>query len=200
MIRKPRTSLTTGLLLCALSLLFPLGATALAQNGLPPLIDREVLLGNPEIARAQISPDGMFIAFLKPHKDTLNIWVKRADEPFANARLLTNEPKRPIRNYFWSRDGKFILFVNDKGGNENFNLYALRDRGFPVEYIVAPDEGHGFQRPVNRIAMLAQTEKFLAKYLGGRYQESLTPEVAKRLQEITVDPKAVKLAANPNGK
>ena len=26
-------------------------------------------------------------------------------------------------------------------------VIALRDRGFPVEYIVAPDEGHGFARP-----------------------------------------------------
>ncbi|MDQ1590261.1 MAG: hypothetical protein QOG71_888 [Pyrinomonadaceae bacterium] len=125
MIKTPRTSLAARLLLCALSLTFLTGATALAQNNLPPLIDREILLGNPDIARAQISLDGKFIAFLKPHKGTLNLWVKRADEPFANARLLTSEARRPIRNYFWSRDGKFILFVNDKGGDENFNLYAV---------------------------------------------------------------------------
>jgi dipeptidyl aminopeptidase/acylaminoacyl peptidase len=70
-------------------------------------------------------------------------------------------------------------------------VIALRDRGFPVEYLVAPDEGHGFARPVNNMAMLAMSEKFLAKYLGGRYQETMPPEVAKRLEEITVDPKAV---------
>lgn len=121
----------TRLLLCALSCIFLLSATAPAQNGLPPLIDREIMFGNPEIARATISPDGKFIAFLKPYKDTLNIWVKRADEPFANARLLTNEPKRPIRSFFWSRDGKFILFVNDQGGNENFNLYAVNPNEQP---------------------------------------------------------------------
>jgi dienelactone hydrolase len=73
-------------------------------------------------------------------------------------------------------------------------VVALRDRGFPVEYMVAPDEGHGFARPVNNMAMVAKAEKFLAKYLGGRYQESMTPEVAKRLGEITVDPKTVTLA------
>src|SRR5262249_53664422 len=106
-------------LLCVLSFIFLLSITALAQSGLPPLIDREVLFGNPEIAGAQISPDGRFIAFLKPNKGTLNIWVKRADEPFTNARPLTNEPRRPISQFFWSRDGKFILFVNDKGGDEN---------------------------------------------------------------------------------
>lgn len=73
-------------------------------------------------------------------------------------------------------------------------VIALRDRSFPVEYIVAPDEGHGFARPVNNMAMLAASEKFLAKYLGGRFQESMSPEVAKRLAEITVDPKTVRLA------
>jgi len=73
-------------------------------------------------------------------------------------------------------------------------VVALRDRGFPVEYMVAPDEGHGFARPVNNMAMIAKAEKFLAKYLGGRFQESMTPEVAKRLSEITVDPKTVTLA------
>ena len=79
-------------------------------------------------------------------------------------------------------------------------VIALRDRGFPVEYMVAPDEGHSIVRPINRMAMLALTEKFLAKYLGGRYQESLAPEVTKRLQEITVDPKTVTLATNPSEK
>jgi dipeptidyl aminopeptidase/acylaminoacyl peptidase len=70
-------------------------------------------------------------------------------------------------------------------------VIALRDRGFPVEYIVAPDEGHGFQRPVNNLAMFAAAERFLAKHLGGRFQEDMTPEVATRLQEITVDVKTV---------
>ena len=73
-------------------------------------------------------------------------------------------------------------------------VIALRDRGFPVEYLVAPDEGHGFARPVNNMAMIASAEKFFAKYLGGRFQESVTDEVATRLKEITVDAKTVALA------
>ena len=73
-------------------------------------------------------------------------------------------------------------------------VIALRDRKYPVEYLVADDEGHGFARPVNNLAMIAAAEKFLAKHLGGRYQETVSPDVAKRLKEITVDPKDVKLA------
>ncbi len=73
-------------------------------------------------------------------------------------------------------------------------VVALRDRHFPVEYLVAPDEGHGFQRPVNNMAMYAAIEKFLAGHLGGRVQESMAPDVATRLKEITVDPATVKVA------
>ena len=79
-------------------------------------------------------------------------------------------------------------------------VIALRDRGFPVEYILAPDEGHGFARPVNNMALMAASaEAFLAKHLGGRAQEGGTPEVVARLKEITVDPKTVVLAKKVDG-
>ncbi|HLM61817.1 MAG TPA: S9 family peptidase, partial [Pyrinomonadaceae bacterium] len=73
-------------------------------------------------------------------------------------------------------------------------VIALRERKYPIEYILADDEGHGFQRPVNNMAMFAVGEKFLAKHLGGRFQESMSPEVEKRLKELTVDVKSVQMA------
>jgi len=71
-------------------------------------------------------------------------------------------------------------------------VVALRDRNFPVEYMLAPDEGHGFHRTVNNMAMFMAIEKFLAKHLDGRYQDGATPEVQKGLTEIMVDPATVK--------
>jgi hypothetical protein len=56
---------------------------------------------------------------------------------------------------------------------------------------VAPDEGHGFARPVNDMAAFSAAERFLAAHLTGRFQEGASPDVAARLEEITVDPKAV---------
>jgi hypothetical protein len=101
-------------------------ALSSAQSGkLPPLIDRELFFGNPEISGAQISPDGRFISFLKPYKDTRNVWVKKTGDPYTAARLMTNDIKRPVTQYFWSRDGKYILYVQDQGGDENFNVYAV---------------------------------------------------------------------------
>ena len=107
-----------------------LSMTISAQTA--PLIDREVFFGNPEIAGAQISPDGKYIAFVKPYKDTMNIWVKETNAKFDAARPLTNDTARPVREYFWSRDGKYILFSQDKGGDENFNVYAVNPADKPA--------------------------------------------------------------------
>jgi dipeptidyl aminopeptidase/acylaminoacyl peptidase len=98
---------------------------AQSKDAMPPLIDREIFFGNPEIGGAQISPDGKFISFAKPYKGTRNIWVKGVNEPFEKARVITAEAKRPIAGYFWSQDGKYILFVKDNDGDENFNVYAV---------------------------------------------------------------------------
>src|SRR5215468_6872785 len=97
-------------------------------SGLPPMIDRELFFGNPEIAGAQISPDGQYLAFLKPWQGTRNIWVKKVDESFSAARLLTTETKRPVAGYLWSRDSKYVVYVKDDGGDENFNAYAVDPR------------------------------------------------------------------------
>ncbi len=91
----------------------------------PPLIDRSLFFGEVQIAGAQISPDGQYISFLKPYKGTRNIWVKKAREPFSAARPMSAEATRPIRSYFWSRDSKYILYAQDAGGDENFNVYAI---------------------------------------------------------------------------
>jgi dipeptidyl aminopeptidase/acylaminoacyl peptidase len=121
-----------------LAVLMVLGAArpALAQgtgsrSSIPPLIDRELLFGDPEIVGAQLSPDGAFIAFIKPYKSTRNVWVKRTEQPFDAARPITADTRRPIPAFFWSRDGKFILFVQDQGGDENFNVFAVNPAEAP---------------------------------------------------------------------
>jgi dipeptidyl aminopeptidase/acylaminoacyl peptidase len=48
----------------------------------------------------------------------------------------------------------------------------MKKKGLPYEYILFPDEGHGFARPENRLKFFAAAEKFLAKNLGGRYEEA----------------------------
>jgi len=126
-----------------LTLLFPLaGFQAMAQtNQLPPLVDRELFFDNPEISGGQLSPDGSFISFIKPYNGVMNIWVKKFEEPFTAARPVTADAVRPIRSYFWSRDSKYILYAQDKGGDENFNIYAVDPTEKPAS---------GSEVPVNR--------------------------------------------------
>ena len=107
-------------------------------QGLPPLIDRELLFGDPEITVAEVSPDGKYLAFMKPWSKTRNIWVKKTEEPFSAAKLLTTETKRPVAGYLWSRDGKFILYAKDKDGDENYNLYSVDPAAAPAAGADAP--------------------------------------------------------------
>lgn len=121
---------------CLLSSLLLLGVSTFAQMSKTtqtiPLIDREIFFDNPEIAGGQLSPDGQWMSFRKPYKGVMNIWVKKTNEPFDKAKPVTADEKRPISGYFWSYDAKYILFVQDKDGDENYHVYALDPRS-PVD-------------------------------------------------------------------
>jgi dienelactone hydrolase len=48
---------------------------------------------------------------------------------------------------------------------------ALKAAGIDHEYMLFPDEGHGFAKPENRLRFYAAAERFLAKHLGGRAED-----------------------------
>jgi dipeptidyl aminopeptidase/acylaminoacyl peptidase len=45
---------------------------------------------------------------------------------------------------------------------------ALEKAGIEHEYMLFPDEGHGFAKPENRLRFYAEADRFLARHLGGR--------------------------------
>jgi len=114
---------------------------------MPPLLDRELFFGDPQISGSQLSPDGQWLSFMKPYNGARNIWLKRADEPFEAARPVTAD-ERPVPGYFWSRDGQYLLYVQDKGGDENFHVWAVdpegevvADTGVPTARDLTPVDG-----------------------------------------------------------
>lgn len=50
-------------------------------------------------------------------------------------------------------------------------VQAMREKNIDHEYMLFPDEGHGFAKPENRLRFYAAAEKFLAKHLGGRSED-----------------------------
>lgn len=107
-------------------------AVPVASAQSTPLVDRQLFFGDPEISGSQLSPNGRFLSFVKPYKGTRNVWVKGIDEPFSAARPVTADMKRPVAQYFWSRDSRYVLFVQDQGGDENFNVYAVDPTAAPA--------------------------------------------------------------------
>jgi dipeptidyl aminopeptidase/acylaminoacyl peptidase len=124
-----RRKLSVPVLIALLGLAVLAGVTP-ARADLPPLIDRELFFGDPQISGAQLSPNGEWITFVKPYKDVRNIWVKKREEPFDAAKPLTAD-ERPVVGYFWSEDSRYVLYVQDKGGNENWHVYAVDPAGAP---------------------------------------------------------------------
>jgi dipeptidyl aminopeptidase/acylaminoacyl peptidase len=116
-------------------------------KSLPPLIDRELFFGDPEISGSQLSPDGEYISFIKAYNDVRNVYVKKRKDSFDKAKPVTADD-RPVLGYFWSRDSKYILYVQDKLGNENWHVYAVDpsadpdpDTGVPPARDLTPVEG-----------------------------------------------------------
>ena len=111
-------------MLFAAGAILPLGAALAQPLSTVPLIPREALFGNPVKAAGRISPDGKWLSWTAPRNNVMNLWVAPTADP-TKARALTDERNRPIRSYFWSPDSRQLLFVNDKGGDENFLLYGV---------------------------------------------------------------------------
>ena len=48
---------------------------------------------------------------------------------------------------------------------------AMQEKGIDHVYLLFGDEGHGFAKPENRMKFFATAERFLSRYLGGRFEE-----------------------------
>lgn len=90
----------------------------------PALIPRESLFGNPEKAQARLSPDGKFISYIAPVEGVLNVFVAPTNE-FENAKAVTKDKKRGIRQHQWAYTSKHLLYVQDNDGDEDFHVYSV---------------------------------------------------------------------------
>lgn len=91
-----------------------------------PYIPLEDFFRNSQQAAFQISPDGQYISYMAPYCDRMNLFIQPLDHE--QPTQLTFETERNIGGYMWA-DNDRILYVKDKGGDENFQLYGIRTDG-----------------------------------------------------------------------
>jgi len=122
---------------------------ALADLG--PLIPRDVLFGNPEKAAPTISPDATRLAWLAPDKkNVLQVWVKTIGKD--DDKMITADKKRGIRQYFWARDNKTLLYLQDNDGDENFHVFGVSlDNGIVRDYTAIQGARAGVVAVVPRV-------------------------------------------------
>ena len=89
-----------------------------------PIIPRQLLLGNPFALDPKLSLDGRRLAWLAPVDRVMNVWAAPA-EAINEAKSLTRMAGRPPTWHDWSADGRYVLFLKDENGDENFHLFAV---------------------------------------------------------------------------
>jgi Tol biopolymer transport system component len=90
---------------------------------MPPLIPREISVGNPKRWQPMLSPDGSRLAYLAPDDlDILQIWVSTLGKE--DERCVSNA-RRPIQYYGWCWDSKLLLYAQDNAGDENWHIHLV---------------------------------------------------------------------------
>jgi len=98
----------------------------------------------------------------------LRVGDPEKEAPFLNSRsplFKVNNIKIPILISQGANDVR----VSQKEAEQI--VETMKARGLPYEYMFFPDEGHGISKPENNFTFFATAERFLAKCLGGRYEE-----------------------------
>jgi len=88
-----------------------------------PLIPLNLLFAEPEKDDGRLSPDGTLLLYRAPLEGKLGIWVRTLGSD--DDRLVAYDPARPIQWARWQGDGKHVLYLQDRGGDENFDLFRV---------------------------------------------------------------------------
>ena len=96
------------------------GKTLTQKENFIPLED---FFKNSEVANLQLSPDGKYLAYLKPFEKRMNIHVCKLNDPKTEKRI-TNQTSRDIASFGW-KENNTLIFVKDFGGDENFHIFRV---------------------------------------------------------------------------
>ena len=96
------------------------------MNKTAPIIPMEDFFRKPEKSSFKISPNGNRIAYMKPWKTRMNVYVM--DIKTNDETRLTSSEERGIYGFAWLTDER-IGYIKDDGGDENMHFYAINIDG-----------------------------------------------------------------------
>lgn len=111
----------TMLVLSAFVFLLTAACNTKAKEEKPPVIPVENFFKNPENFGWQLSPDGAYISYLSPHMGHTNVFVRKITD--TTGVPVTHDSTRNVYDYRWK--GSRILYLQDVGGDENFQLFSV---------------------------------------------------------------------------
>ena len=110
---------------------------------LPDLIPIEDLFADPVFSGASLSSDGERLAYLAPNYGRTQVWVRGVGQSHEEAVCVTHDERRGIKTYYWTDDPRWLLYLQDTDGNEDWHLYRvdLEDPDAPAVDLTPMDPG-----------------------------------------------------------
>ncbi len=111
------------------------------------------------------NPPPYWMPIMPMMKNRVGDWESESGREFLKSRsplFKAAEIKRPLLIGQGAQDPRVKQAESDQ------IVKALQEKNIPVTYMLYPEEGHGFDRPENKLAFFAVTEAFLANQLGGK--------------------------------
>ena len=159
------------LLISVTALLFVAGCTSSSKEKetTAPLIDMKLFFKNADKNNFQISPDGNYYSYIANYKDMFNVHVQKVGDE--NAVRVTSDTLRSIYNYFWKGDR--IVFLQDVGGDENFQLFSVTVTGKDLRALT-PFPGYR-TLPLDLLRYIPGKEKELLVQINKRDKQYFDP-------------------------
>ena len=89
-------------------------------------ISVEDFMKNPGNFGYELSPDGNYITFSSAWENRSNVFVKKMNDDSEPVRV-SNSKDRDVAGFYWKDNN--LLYVKDKGGDENFHIYSTTFNG-----------------------------------------------------------------------
>lgn len=134
-----------------------------------PLVDMKLFFKNGDKDNFQISSDGNYYSYFANYKDMRNVFVQKVGD--TTAVRVTSDTIRSIPYYFWK--GNRIVFVQDVGGDENFQVFSVTPSGTDLKALT-PFPGYRTQ-PLDDLRFIPGKEKEMLVTINKRDKQYFDP-------------------------